>query len=57
MNKKMQFCVSADIQVAMETKLRRNTKLACVQLSSLNWFFICYLTDVNIFVFVGQFIP
>ena len=28
----MQFCASADIQVAMETKLRRKTKLACVQL-------------------------
>ena len=28
----MQFCASADIQVAMATKLRRKTKLAYVQL-------------------------
>ena len=54
---KMQFQASSNIHVAMETKRRLKTKLACVQLQICIDALYGVLTNVCTFVFVGHLIP
>ena len=53
---KVQFQASSSIHVAMKTKIRCKTKLACLQLFKFDALYAA-LTKVCTFVFYGRFIP